>query len=150
MQDALTALEAEQQREVDELAAEIERAGYPDRAANALVKRLDERHKRQHRRARTAALLEGITAIESLYRDALAGPDASPRNIDRPRLNVSARACAQRSTRAAQRARHSCSTRSESLLLEHLLLQLPGSSAGTREYTLRLRRGSSVGRAAHS
>jgi DNA polymerase III subunit delta' len=133
MQDALTALEAEQQREVDELAAEIERAGYPDSAANALVKRLAERHKRQHRRARTAALLEGITALETLYRDALAGPDASPRNIDRPRLNVSARSCAHAlDACSAARAAFEFNP-SESLLLEHLLLQLPGSSAGTRE-----------------
>ena len=61
---------------------ELEAAGYPDRTRRAQLRRLEEHHKRAHRHARTDALLEGITALETVYRDALGGsPDerAQPR-----------------------------------------------------------------------
>ena len=49
-------------------------------------KRVTDRQKREARRARTDAVLEGITAIESVYRDALAD-GAPPLNLDRERLD---------------------------------------------------------------
>src|SRR5205807_1432819 len=70
-----------------------ERAGYPERPRTALLKRQAERHRRQHRRARTDLLLEGITALESVYRDALAGKNAPLLNTDRPVLELTPRAC---------------------------------------------------------
>ena len=76
------------------LYAEIERLGYAPRTAQAMRRRLAETQKRMLRRARTEALLEGIAAIESVYRDALA-PDAPPRNVDRAPLRVGAREAAR-------------------------------------------------------
>ena len=48
--------------------------GYPDRVVRTQLRRLAERQKRAHRHARTELLVEGITALETVYRDALAGP----------------------------------------------------------------------------
>ena len=61
----------------------------------AQLKRLEERHKRQHRHARTEALVEGITALETMYRDALVGPTTDALNADRPRLAIDARSAAR-------------------------------------------------------
>jgi len=122
-------LEAAHDREVADLAAELEAAGYPERTANALKRRLGERHKRAHRRARTEALVEGITALETVYRDALAGPDAPAINIDRPLVAAQPRSCdeALRMCRAARDVLGEFNP-SEGLLLERLLLHLPGST----------------------
>ena len=61
------------------------RAGYPDRVVRTQVRRLADQHKRAHRHARTELLVEGITALETVYRDALAGPDApAPQRRSRP------------------------------------------------------------------
>ena len=121
-------LEATQEREAEELAGELEAAGYPERTARTLERRLAERHKREHRRARTEALVEGITALETVYRDALAGPDAPVLNIDHTVPFVQPRAC-DRALRACRAARDVLGefNPSEGLLLERLLLQLPGS-----------------------
>jgi len=84
------------QRHADELArfdAEMERYGYSDRDAQRLRRRIDERHKREARRVRIDLLLEAVTAIETVYRDALAA-GAPPLNADRPPVAVSARAAA--------------------------------------------------------
>ncbi len=69
---------AERQRaELAEFDAEMERLGYADRDAQRLRRRIEERHKRETRRTRIELLLEGVTAIECTYRDALAhGRDA--------------------------------------------------------------------------
>src|SRR5207249_8623749 len=67
LQEALTGLEAAQAVEAEQLADELEAAGYPERTRRAQLRRLEERHKRAHRRARTDALLEGITALETVY-----------------------------------------------------------------------------------
>jgi len=126
MQDAMHDLEAEHAEETAELTAELEVAGYPDRVARAQVKRLDEQHKRAHRHARTELLIEGITALETAYRDALTGVDAPPLNIDRPVLAVGPRACAAAldACRAARQmlVEHNPN---ETLLLERLFLHLP-------------------------
>ncbi|MGH9033276.1 MAG: hypothetical protein ACRDZV_14230, partial [Acidimicrobiia bacterium] len=123
-------LEAAHDQEAEELAAELEAAGYPERTANALKRRLVERQKREHRRARTDALVEGITALETVYRDALAGPDAPAINTDRPPVAAQPRSC-DRALRACRAARDVLGefNPSEGLLLERLLLHLPGSAA---------------------
>src|SRR5204862_7857120 len=69
---AVADLEAAQARETAELESELEAMGYPDRTRRAQLRRLDEHHKRVHRHARAEALIEGITALESVYRDTLA------------------------------------------------------------------------------
>ncbi|HUF83112.1 MAG TPA: hypothetical protein VMQ81_00830 [Acidimicrobiia bacterium] len=122
-------LEAAHEQEGEELVEELERAGYPDRTANALKKRLAERQKREHRRARVQALIEGITALETVYRDALAGADAPALNTDRPILNAGPRAC-DRALRACREARDALGefNPNEGLLLERLLLHLPGTA----------------------
>jgi DNA polymerase-3 subunit delta' len=122
-------LEAAHRQEVEELVEELESAGYPDRTARALEKRLAERQKREHRRARTQALIEGITALETVYRDALAGADAPALNRDRPILNAGPRAC-DGALRACREARDALGefNPNEGLLLERLLLHLPGSA----------------------
>jgi DNA polymerase-3 subunit delta' len=84
------------QRHAEELAgfdAEMERYGYSDRDAQRLRRRIDERHKREVRRARIDLLLEAVTAIETVYRDVLAA-GAPPLNADRPPVVVSARSAA--------------------------------------------------------
>ena len=50
-------------------------------------RRIEERHKREARRTRIDLLLEGVTAIETVYRDALAAPApaAEPRSAARSR-----------------------------------------------------------------
>ena len=73
--------------ELEELEAEIERRQYAPRTATAMRKRITDRQRRESRRARVDAVLEGITAIESVYRDALA-EGSPPLNLDRERLTV--------------------------------------------------------------
>jgi DNA polymerase-3 subunit delta' len=122
-------LEAAHDEEAEVLAAELEDAGYPERTANALKRRLVERQKREHRRARTDALVEGITALESVYRDALAGADAPLLNTDRPVVAARPRACDE-ALDVCREARADLGefNPNEGLLLERLLLHLPGSA----------------------
>jgi DNA polymerase III subunit delta' len=129
MQDAVASLEADQVAEAEELAAELDRAGYPERSRTTLLKRQAERHKRQHRRARRDLIVEGVTALESVYRDAMAGPDAPQLNTDQPLLTVPARACAE-AIDACRAARDAFEFNpNESLLLERLLMRLPAAAA---------------------
>ena len=72
----------------------MERYGYSDRDAQRMRRRLDERHKREARRTRIDLLLEGVTAIESVYRDVIAAP-AAPLNSDLPALALTPRAAAE-------------------------------------------------------
>jgi DNA polymerase III subunit delta' len=126
LQEALTDLEAAQVAEAQQLAAELEAAGYPERTRRAQLRRLEERHKRAHRRARTDALLEGITALETVYRDAMAGPGAEPLNTDLDVLLLAPRAAAA-ALDACRVARQAIAefNPNESLLVERLLLHLP-------------------------
>jgi DNA polymerase-3 subunit delta' len=71
---------------------ELQRRGYEGRVAQARKKRLAERHKRELTRLRRDLLLEGVTAIESVYRDALAEP-APARNAERRPIAVPPVAC---------------------------------------------------------
>jgi DNA polymerase-3 subunit delta' len=131
LQEALTGLEAAQVVEAEQLADELEAAGYPERTRRAQLRRLDDRHKRAHRRARTDALLEGITALETVYRDALAGPGAEQLNIDRDVLAVPPRAAAA-ALDACREARQAMAefNPNETLLVERLLLHLPPAADG--------------------
>jgi DNA polymerase-3 subunit delta' len=129
LQEAVASLDRHHETEVDELGAELERAGYPERSRTALLKRQAERHRRQHRRARTDLLLEGITALESVYRDVLAGPGAPRLNTDQPVLDLTPRAC-MGAIDACRQAREAFEFNpNESLLLERLVLHLPAASA---------------------
>jgi len=123
VQDALGELDAEHEREGAELAADLEGAGYAERIATAQRRRLEERQKRAARRARTEAWLEGIAALESVYRDALA-PE-HPRNLDRTPLALPP-ADAAGALDACREARDAFEFNpNEALLLERLLLHLP-------------------------
>ena len=125
---AVADLERRQDEETESLGAELEAAGYPDRSRTALVNRLAERHKREHRAARRRALAEGIAALESLYRDALAGDAAPRRNLDRAPLTVAPPAAAA-ALAACAAARDSLERNpNESLLVERLLVSLPAAN----------------------
>jgi DNA polymerase-3 subunit delta' len=128
MQVALTDLETTQAEEMTSLTEELDAAGYPDRVVRAQLRRLDQQHKRAHRHARTELLVEGITALETLYRDALAGAGAPLLNVDRPPLPIDPRACAAAldACRAARQVliEHNPN---ETLLLERLFLHLPAA-----------------------
>lgn len=130
-QDAAADLRKEHESEIAALDEEIEQSGYPPRAAQALTRRLRDRHKREDRRARTDALLEGITALETVYRDALA-PDATPLNADRDPIDVDPRAAAAALDACRQARRAFEFNPSEGLLLERLMLHLPASSPSGR------------------
>jgi len=125
VQASLAELEAEHDREIEDLATELEEAGYPERTATAQRRRLEERHKRATRKARTDAWLEGIAVLESVYRDSLA-PE-QPRNVDRDPLPVrpSDAATALDACRAARAAFEF--NPNEGLLLERLLFHLPAA-----------------------
>ena len=84
----------------------MERLGYEAKDAQRLRRRIEERQKRETRRTRIDLLLEGVTAIESVYRDTLAAP-APPLNADRPAIQVAPVPPRPRSTHAARRARRS-------------------------------------------
>jgi DNA polymerase-3 subunit delta' len=131
MQAALAGLEEGQAAETDQLTAELEAAGYPERTRRAQLRRLDDRHKRAHRRARIDALLEGITALETVYRDALARVPEARLNLDHEVLAVSPRgaAAALDACRDARRAIAELNP-NETLLLERLLLHLPPAGGG--------------------
>jgi DNA polymerase-3 subunit delta' len=126
--DALEELEAAQAEEAATVAADLEAAGYPERTRVAQLRRVDDRHKRAHRRARTEALLEGITALETVYRDAMAGPGTPRLNRDRPPLAVDARG-AGRALDACRAARQALAEHNpnEALLVERLFLHLPAA-----------------------
>jgi len=136
MQLALGGLEQAQVTETEQLAIDLEAAGYPERTRRAQLRRLEERHKRAHRRARIDALLEGITALETVYRDALAGSPAERLNTDREVLELEPRAAAGAldACRAARQAIAEFNP-NETLLVERLFLHLP--PAGDRPERLR-------------
>lgn len=129
VKDAIAAVKARHDQELFEFDAAAERAGYPLRAVAAQRRRMTTRHDRHERIARREALVEGITALETVYRDALAGPAAPHRNLDRVPLTIEARAGA-RALEACREARQSLeSNPNEGLLLERLLLHLPAVAA---------------------
>ena len=115
---ALQALEAAQRREEKALEAEVAEAGYPERVAKRLRRDMEQRHQRAARRARTDALAEVVTALETRYRDRLVTPTPGG-----PGTEACLRALdACRATRAVLANRTAVN---ETLLLEQLLLRLP-------------------------
>jgi DNA polymerase-3 subunit delta' len=119
--DAVTSRHEEELREFD---AELERLGYADRDARMLRGRIEKRHQREARRTRIDLLLEGVTALETVYRDALADP-APPLNQDRPRIVLSPRSAAA-ALDACRDAREAILINEKGLVrLTHLLLSLP-------------------------
>lgn len=127
IKDTLAGLEGAQQSELDELEEEIERRQYAPRTAQAMRKRVTDRQKREARRSRIDALLEGITAIESVYRDSLVAPVPAV-NADRELLVVDPVAVTK-ALDACREARASFEFNpNEALLLERLVLHLaPGA-----------------------
>jgi DNA polymerase-3 subunit delta' len=126
MQSAMNDLETTQMVETADFETELAAAGYPERVARAQLRRLAQQQKRAHRHARTELLLEGITALETIYRDALAGSSAARLNIDQPLFALEPDACAAAldACRAARRVLFEHNP-NETLLLERLFLHLP-------------------------
>jgi DNA polymerase-3 subunit delta' len=121
------AADAVAQRHTAELAefdAEMERLGYTDRDAQRLRRRIEERQRREARRTRIDLLIEGVTAIESVYRDALANP-APALNGDRPRIQVAPRLAAA-ALDACREAREAFPINEKGIVrLTYLLMTLP-------------------------
>ena len=95
--------------------------------AQRLRRRIEERHKRETRRARIDMLIEGVTAIESVYRDALGRavrpaerrpPTCPSRRVPRPR----------RSTRAGSACEAFLINEKGIVRLTYLLMCLPPAS----------------------
>jgi DNA polymerase-3 subunit delta' len=125
VRNAIAAVKARHEGELEAFEASVSSAGYLPRDVSRLRRRITTRHSRHERMARREALIEGITALESVYRDALAGPDAPTRNLDQPAIRAEARAC-DRALDACRDARQSLEHNpNEGLLLERLLLHLP-------------------------
>ena len=125
------AIAAVKQHHADELAAfdeEARRAGYEARDIRRFRRRIEERQPARERLARRKVLGEGLAALESLFRDSLAGDDAPRRNLDREPQLQEPRACV-RALDACREARDALEFNpNEGLLLERLVLHLPGSA----------------------
>jgi DNA polymerase-3 subunit delta' len=128
VEEAAAAVDRQQTEELAAFDAEMERLGYAERDAARLRRRIDDRHKRATRRTRIDLLTEGVTAIESVYRDTLAAP-APALNDDRPALHVTPRAAAA-ALDACREAREAFLINEKGLMrLVALLMALP--SAGS-------------------
>jgi len=124
--DTVTGRHEEELREFD---VELERLGYSDRDARMLRGRIEKRHQREVRRTRIDLLLEGVTALETVYRDALADP-APPLNRDRPRVVLAPRSAAT-ALDVCREAREAILINEKGLVrLTHLLLSLPPARPG--------------------
>ena len=116
------ATEARQADELRALDAEMERRGYEQRIAQGRKRRLAERHKRELTRLRREVLLEGVTALESVYRDALDGA----RPIGAGRAPAVAPMAATHALAACRRAREALLANEKGALhVLRLLLALP-------------------------
>ena len=113
----------------------------PSARAAAQLRRLEERHKRTHRRARIDALLEGITALETVYRDALAGSADERLNTDRDVLVARPHGPPPAALDACRDARQAIAefNPNETLLVERLFLHLQPAGRGRRPEALRER-----------
>jgi DNA polymerase-3 subunit delta' len=113
--------------ERETLEAELSAQHYEQPAITAALRRLKQRHDRRERRARTDALMEGIAALESVYRDALVATVGGPLLDDAEPMALSGPSCLRALDELARvrgvLVEHSAVN--EGLLMEHLLLQLP-------------------------
>lgn len=124
VEEAAATVADRQRGELDAFDAEMERLGYADREAQRLRRRVEERHRREARRTRIDLLLEGVTAIESVYRDVLASP-APTLNRDHTVLYVEPRA-AVAALDACRDAREAFPINEKGIVrLTYLLLCLP-------------------------
>jgi DNA polymerase-3 subunit delta' len=125
VRDAIGAVKSRNEQELEAFEAAAAEAGYLPREVIRQRKRMTTRHSRHERMARREAIIEGITALESVYRDALAGQDAPQRNLDQAPMRVEARA-GDRALEACRDARQALERNpNEGLLLERLVLHLP-------------------------
>ena len=118
-------LRAEQQRrDIEEHRVDLERRGYSDKESNRTLRRMTERHKREEARARRSLLLEGITAIETAYRDVLVSP-LPALNSDLSSIALTPRHCAE-ALDACRAAREAIQVNEKGAVhLVYLLMQLP-------------------------
>jgi len=129
---AVAALKEQYAQALAQFDEETAAAGYQPRDVRRLRRRLEERQPGRERLARRKAMTEGLAALESLYRDSLAGPDALRRNLDSEPLTADPRACV-RALDACRDARAALEFNpNEGLLLERLALHLPGSTRSRR------------------
>jgi DNA polymerase-3 subunit delta' len=113
--------------ELAEFDTEMERSGYSERDAQRMRKLVAARHTREARGTRIDLLLEGVTAIESVYRDVLVAPEPAL-NADQERVAVSARAAAE-AIDACRVAREAFAINEKGLIrLISLLMALPPAS----------------------
>jgi DNA polymerase-3 subunit delta' len=125
---AIEHVTAQHAEELAAFEADMERQGYQPREAQRLRRRIEERQKREAVRARRDLLLEGVTAIETTYRDALAGPDHALNTDLRP-LPISARAAAD-AIDACREAREAFLVNEKGQVrLQYLLMSLPPAGA---------------------
>lgn len=123
---AVASTEARHEQATTAHDAELERRGYEGRVAQARKKRLAAKHKRELTRLRRDLLLEGITAIETVYRDVLAAPSA-PHNLDLTLPDVNPARCGA-ALQACAAAREAVLVNEKgNLHLLNLLLQIPGA-----------------------
>ena len=126
LDDAAASVARRHTEELAEFDADMERHGYSDRDALRLRRRLEDRQRREVRRARIDLLTEGVTAIESVYRDALAAP-APALNSDLEPLVVSPRAVGP-ALDACREAREAFLINEKGVVrLQYLLLSLPAA-----------------------
>lgn len=120
---ATAALEATQKEAAKALEVEVAASGYPERVAKRMRTALEQRQTREARRAKSDALLEVVTGLESAYRDVLiAHPDA--RVTPGAGVTPEAAGAALDACRATRAVLVNRTAVNESLLLEHLLLRL--------------------------
>lgn len=111
-QAASAGLQDRQRREADELARRAEASG---EALGAERREMEERHRREQRRARTDDLRLGLAVLQGAYRRGLGTPDAP--------AAVAAVSAVEQAARALDR------NPNEALLLQALLVQLSGPLA---------------------
>lgn len=127
---AVEALEESHRRELEELDAEIDQAGYDNRAAARLRRRLQQRHDRAERRAKTDALADGLAVLEAAYRDAFVAGWAEPVTAAEPTpLSPGPALAAVDRVAATRRQVQEGIVLNWGLLVERLLLNLPAAAS---------------------
>jgi DNA polymerase-3 subunit delta' len=126
--DAVAEVTERHRAELAAFEADMERLGYQPREAQRLRRRVEERQKREAVRARRELLLEGVTAMECTYRDALAGPGHSI-NTDLATLSVTPRGVVA-ALDACRAAREAFLVHEKGVVrLQYLLMSLPPARA---------------------